>query len=173
MCLLIAASASLVRSYAPTILTVLTRTAVASDTSIPVAAHCVRCIGELARVAGEELVPNIKSVLDLVIGMLNDQTSNLKRDAALKTLGQLVSNTGEVIRPYAQHPALLGILFRFLRTETSQAIRLETIRTMGMLGALDPFKHKVGFAPCEAGADKSSCYRAVSTIRMRRALALA
>jgi FKBP12-rapamycin complex-associated protein len=88
-------------------------------------------------------VPNAKSVLDLVIGMLNDQSSNLKRDAALKTLGQIVSNTGEVIAPYIEHPNLLGILFRFLRTETSQVIRLETIRTMGMLGALDPFKHKV------------------------------
>lgn len=76
--------------------------------------------------------------------MLNDQQSTLKRDAALRTLGQLVSNTGTVIQPYIDHPQLLGILFRFLRTETSQAIRLETIRTMGMLGALDPFRHKVG-----------------------------
>lgn len=89
-------------------------------------------------------MPNANSILDLVISMLNDQQSTLKRDAALKTLGQLVSNTGTVIQPYIDHPALLGILFRFLRTETSQSIRLETIRTMGMLGALDPFRHKVG-----------------------------
>jgi FKBP12-rapamycin complex-associated protein len=143
LCLLIGAAASLVKSYAPTILTVLLRTAASPETSVPVAAHCVTCIGELARVAGEELVPNVRTVLDLVIGMLNDQSSNLKRDAALKTLGQIVSNTGEVIQPYIDHPHLLGILFRFLRTETSQAVRLETIRTMGMLGALDPFKHKL------------------------------
>jgi FKBP12-rapamycin complex-associated protein len=94
-------------------------------------------------VAGEELMSNVQAILTLVIDMLNDQTSLLKRDAALRTLGQLVSNTGEVIKPYLDHPQLLGILFRFLRTETSQAIRLETIRTMGLLGALDPFKHKV------------------------------
>ncbi len=107
------------------------------------AAHCVTCIGELARVAGEELVPSAQGVLSLVVELLNDQTPNLKRDAALKTLGQLVSNSGEVITPYTEYPQLLGVLFRFLRTETSQAIRLETIRTMGLLGALDPFKHKV------------------------------
>ena len=112
-----------------------------------VAAHCVTCIGELTRVAGEELIPNVQAILTLVIDMLNDQTSSLKRDAALKTLGQIVSNTGEVIKPYIEHPQLLGILFRFLRTETSQDIRLETIRTMGMLGALDPFKHKVRALP--------------------------
>lgn len=131
------------KSYAPTILTVLLRIAALSDTSVPVAATCISCIGELARVAGEELVPNVGTILELVVEMLNDQSSMLKRDAALKTLGQVVSNTSEVITPYLKHPQLLGILFRLLRTETSQAIRLETIRTMGMLGALDPFKHKV------------------------------
>lgn len=100
-------------------------------------------IGELARVAGEELVPEVPKLLTLLIGMLNDQTSIMKRDAALKTLGQVASNTGAVIQPYAEHPQLLGILFRMLRTETSQPVRLETIRTMGMLGALDPFRHKL------------------------------
>jgi FKBP12-rapamycin complex-associated protein len=105
----------------------------------------VACIGELARVAGEELVPNVDTIVALVVDMLNDQSSVLKRDAALKTLGQVVSNTAMPIKPYTTHPQLLGILFRLLRTETSQAIRLETIRTMGMLGALDPFKHKVRF----------------------------
>jgi FKBP12-rapamycin complex-associated protein len=75
--------------------------------------------------------------------MLNDQTSAIKRNAALKTLGQIASNTGAVVQPYAAHPQLLGILFRMLRTETNQTIRLETIRTMGMLGALDPFRHKM------------------------------
>jgi FKBP12-rapamycin complex-associated protein len=143
LCLLIGAASTLVKSYAPTILTVLLRTAGSPETSIPVAAHCVICIGELARVAGEELVSSANLILNLVISMLNDQQSTLKRDAALRTLGQLVSNTGTVIQPYIDHPQLLGILFRFLRTETSQAIRLETIRTMGMLGALDPFRHKV------------------------------
>lgn len=146
LCLLIGAAASLVKSYASTILTVLLRTANSSDTSVPVVAYCVTCIGELARVAGEELVPHVQTILKLIIDMLNDQASILKRDAALKTLGQIASNTGEVIQPYLQHPQLLGILFRFLRTETSQEMRLETIRTMGMLGALDPFKHKVSTA---------------------------
>lgn len=75
--------------------------------------------------------------------MLDDPASTTKRNAALKALGQVVSNTGEVISPYLDHPTLLPIIFRLLRSETSEAIRLEAIRTMGMLGALDPFKHKL------------------------------
>lgn len=143
LCLLIGAAASLVKSYAPTILTVLLRIAAANDTPVQVVAHCVTGIGELARVAGEELVPEVTNLLALLVNMLNDQTSAIKRNAALKTLGQIASNTGAVVQPYAQHPQLLGILFRMLRTETNQTTRLETIRTMGMLGALDPFRHKM------------------------------
>ena len=120
----------------------LVRTAQSTDNSTVVSAECVKCIGELARVAGEELINSARSVIDLVIGMLNDHTSPLKRNAALKTLGQLASNTASVVQPYLDHPQLLGVLFRLLRTESDGAVRLETIRTMGMLGALDPFKHK-------------------------------
>jgi FKBP12-rapamycin complex-associated protein len=143
LCLLIGAAASLVKSYAPTILTVLLRIAANPETPVPVVAHCVTGIGELARVAGEELVQEVSNLLALLVNMLNDQTSAIKRNAALKTLGQIASNTGAVVQPYAAHPQLLGILFRMLRTETNQTIRLETIRTMGMLGALDPFRHKM------------------------------
>lgn len=75
--------------------------------------------------------------------MLNDQASPAKRDTALKTLGQIASNTGEVIKPYTDYPQLMGVLFRFLRMEANSSVRQETIKTIGMLGALDPFKHKV------------------------------
>ncbi|WVQ81658.1 hypothetical protein IAT38_003783 [Cryptococcus sp. DSM 104549] len=156
LCLLIGAAAGLVKSYAPTILSVLLRTASNPDSSIGVQASCITCIGELARVAGEELVPNVQAIISLVIEMLNDQSSTLKRDTALKTLGQIASNTGEVITPYTKHPQLMGVLFRFLRMEVNTGIRQETIRTIGMLGALDPFKHKTLLGevddPIEEGA---------------------
>jgi len=143
LCLLIGAAASLVKSYAPTILTVLVRIASHPDTPIPVVAHCVTGVGELARAAGEELVPEVDNLVTLLISMLGDQASAIKRNAALKTLGLLASNSGAVIKPFVDHPQLLAILFRMLRTETNQPTRLEIIRTIGMLGALDPFKHKL------------------------------
>ena len=128
------------------------------ETSIPVAAHCLTCIGELARVAGEELVSETSGILSLTIDMLNDQQSSLKRDAALRTLGQVVSNTGRVIEPYVEYPALMATLFRLLRTETSQAVRIEAIRTLGMLGALDPFKQRVRY-PHRCRADLADSTR--------------
>ena len=38
---------------------------------------------------------------------------------------------------------LLDILLRFLKTEQIPSIRRETIRVLGILGALDPYKQKV------------------------------
>jgi FKBP12-rapamycin complex-associated protein len=124
-------------------LSVLLRIASAEDTSAAVAAHCVACLGELARVGGEEIAPSVDKVMSLVIEMLGDQTSVLKRDAALKTLGQVASNTGCVVDPYQRYPTLLGTLMRLLKTEKVLPVRRETIRTMGILGALDPYRHKV------------------------------
>lgn len=153
---MVGAAAGLVKSYAPTILSVLLRTASSLDSSIGVQAECLKCIGELARVAGEELVPSVRAILDLVIEMLNDQSSPAKRDTALKTLGQIASNTGEVIKPYTDYPQLMGVLFRFLRMEANSSVRQETIKTIGMLGALDPFKHKVSDCSCILGQSLTS-----------------
>ncbi|OXG23734.1 FKBP12-rapamycin complex-associated protein [Cryptococcus neoformans Ze90-1] len=159
LCLMIGAAAGLVKSYAPTILSVLLRTASSPESSIGVQAECLKCIGELARVAGEELVPSVRAILDLVIEMLNDQSSPAKRDTALKTLGQIASNTGEVIKPYTDYPQLMGVLFRFLRMEANSSVRQETIKTIGMLGALDPFKHKTLLGDVDDPIDEGTTSR--------------
>ncbi|GHJ88255.1 hypothetical protein NliqN6_4657 [Naganishia liquefaciens] len=143
LCLLIGASTSLIKPYAPPMLSVLLKTASAKDSSPAVTSYCLACLGELARVGGEEIAPSVDRIMALIMEMLADQTSTLTRDAALKTLGQVASNTGMVIEPYQKYPQLLGLLIRFLKTEKNQTIRRETIRTMGILGALDPYKHRI------------------------------
>ena len=46
-----------------------------------------------------------------------------------------------VIEPYHQYPNLLDILFTYLKTEHAVEVRREVIRVLGLLGALDPYKH--------------------------------
>ena len=62
---------------------------------------------------------------------------------ALWTLGQLIESTGYVVEPYKKYPHLLEILLNFLKTEQALNIRREAVRVLGLLGALDPYKHKV------------------------------
>ena len=46
-----------------------------------------------------------------------------------------------MIEPYHKYPNLLDILFNFLKTEHATDVRREVVRVLGLLGALDPYKH--------------------------------
>ncbi|WFD00567.1 non-specific serine/threonine protein kinase [Malassezia yamatoensis] len=138
------ASHRLVKSYALTILEVLQPKA--DDSNPGVAARVLECIGELARVGGGELQPHLDELVSLCVVQLSSvalHSSLIKRDAALKTLGRLASNTGYVVNPYLAHPTLLGSMVKILKTEQTPTVRREAIRVLGILGALDPYRHKL------------------------------
>lgn len=84
----------------------------------------------------EELVP-------ILLEFLSDASSSQKRELSLWTLGQLVESTGCVVEPYNKHPQLLVDLLNFLRTEQRPTIRKQTLSLLGLLGALDPYKHRM------------------------------
>lgn len=139
--LLISASQRLTKPYVAPMLNVLLPKS--RDASPSVAASILTTLGEIARVGGEDLVPEVPSLMSLILETLHDQASTPKRDAALRTLGQLASHSGYVIDPYLDHPSLLGLLIGLLKTEPAQHTRREVIRVMGILGALDPYRHTV------------------------------
>ncbi|PHH75663.1 hypothetical protein CDD82_4330 [Ophiocordyceps australis] len=115
----------------------------ANDPSPAVAAQILKAVGELATVGGEDMLPYKDRLMPIILDALQDQSSNMKREAALNTLGQLASNSGYVIQPYLDYPQLLEILQGIIRTEGHRGpLRQETIKLMGILGALDPYKHQ-------------------------------
>lgn len=149
------ASSRLVKFYALPMLEVLLPRA--SDPSSGVSARVIECLGELARVGGEDLVPHVEQLVKLAIEQLaghSAQGSTMKRDAALRTLGLVASNSGHVIEPYLKFRNLLSTIVKILKAETTPAVRRETIRVMGILGALDPYRYKVlEKQPDETGAE--------------------
>ncbi|CAI2178216.1 17365_t:CDS:10 [Funneliformis geosporum] len=147
MSLLVSASQKLIKPYVESILKALLPKS--RDPSPAVASSVLAALGELARVGGEDLTPYLDSLMPLIIDALQDQSSTVKRDAALKTLGQLTSNTGFVIEPYQKYPQLLSILINILKTEQSTSIRRETVKLIGILGALDPYRHKITIGSSE------------------------
>lgn len=102
-------------------------------------------IGHLAEVTGggAELQQWMHELMIILLDMLGDASAPEKRGAAVWTLGQLIGATGHVIKPYNEHPILLDVLINFLKTEQHPFIRRETIRVLGLLGALDPYRHKI------------------------------
>lgn len=115
----------------------------ARDPSPSVASSMIDTLGELARVGGEDVLPQLEPLMSLLLDTLHDQSSTQKREAALNTLAYLSSHAGYVIDPYLDHPSLLGLLITLLKTEPSLHTRREVIRVMGVLGALDPYRHTV------------------------------
>jgi FKBP12-rapamycin complex-associated protein len=140
--LLIQNAQGLIRPYVQPMISVLLPKA--NDPTPSVASTILNAIGELAAVGGEDMLPYKDKLMPLIISALQDQSSNPKREAALHALGQLASNSGYVILPYLEYPELLELLQGIIRSEGQGGrLRQETIKLMGILGALDPYKHQV------------------------------
>ncbi|KAF2718139.1 TOR1 phosphatidylinositol 3-kinase [Polychaeton citri CBS 116435] len=137
---LVSASSKLIKSYVDPMVTVLLPKA--DESHADVAATALRAIGSLATVGGDEMHKYVPALMTIIIRSLQDIGSPNKREAALSALGQLASNSGYVIQPYTDHPELLTILVNIVKNEHPGPLRRETIRLMGILGALDPYKHQ-------------------------------
>ncbi|XP_071805479.1 serine/threonine-protein kinase mTOR-like isoform X2 [Asterias amurensis] len=133
----------LIRPYMEPILKALIPKLKEADPNPSVVINVLAAIGEQAQVSGIEMRKWMDELCPIILDMLQDSASLRKREVALWTLGQLVESTGSVVHPYKKYSNLLDVLLNFLKTEQSPNIRRETIRVLGLLGALDPYKHKV------------------------------
>lgn len=140
---LISSAPRLIRPYMEPILNVLKPKLKENDPNPAVTIAIMNAIGEQAQVCGTEMRAYGAELLPLIFDMLQDSASHQKREVAVWTLGQLVESTGFVVEPYKLSPALLDVLLSFLKTEQTPAMRRETLRVLGLLGALDPYKYKV------------------------------
>ncbi|GAB9472031.1 FKBP12-rapamycin complex-associated protein [Globisporangium polare] len=118
-------------------------------------------IGELALVSQNQISAYEHYLFPLIISTLQDHSSIEKRQIALQTLGQLAGSTGSVIRPYLASPKLLEILLSLLQhtASTPWPLRREAMKTIGILGALDPYKYKL----CISRASLQEANEAAST----------
>ena len=142
--LYVANASKLVKPYVdPLVQVLLTK---AADSSPAVASAAIQAIGELSTIGGTDLEKYIPRLMPIIIDALQDLSSQSKRDAALRTLGQVASNSGYVIQPYSDYPHLVVLLINIINTEQRTSLRNETIKLLGILGALDPYKHQVSLA---------------------------
>ncbi|CAH0479599.1 unnamed protein product [Peronospora belbahrii] len=105
----------------------------------------LRTLGELALVSRTQIAAYERYLFPLIIHTLQDHSSIEKRQVALQTLGKLAGSTGCVVRPYLASPKLLEIFLSLLHHNVGSpwSLRREAMRTIGILGALDPYKYKL------------------------------
>lgn len=113
-----------------------------NDGSTAVVCTSLNAIGDLAIATGTEMRPYASKIMPIIITIIKDQSNAVKREAALTTLRKFATASGYVIEPYIDYPNLLNELITILKTETSISVRTETLRVTGILGALDPYKHR-------------------------------
>ncbi|KAK9470032.1 armadillo-type protein [Dipodascopsis tothii] len=138
---LVRSTRKLIKPYVKPIIKVLLPKA--RDVSVGTSASVITALGELSKVGGEELIPYTQDLMPLILEVLQDQSSFMKRDAALRTLGQFSSSSGYVIEPLIDHPQLLGTLVSILKSEQANSVQRETVRVIGILGALDPYRYQM------------------------------
>lgn len=114
----------------------------ATDPNPGVASTTITALGELATVGGTEMSQHIPQLMPIVIDALQDLGSQSKREAAMSTLRSLAINSGYVIDPYIDYPELLGILINTIKTEPHEYLRVDAIKLVGVLGALDPYRYQ-------------------------------
>ncbi|KAI8799565.1 hypothetical protein BJ742DRAFT_749830 [Cladochytrium replicatum] len=85
----------------------------------------------------------MNQILDVIIETLEDQRSSSKRQAAAKALGSIALGMGYVLEGNEKYHSALPLVVNIIKTEQNAQLRGEVIRTLGILGALDPFKYKM------------------------------
>ncbi|EFO21688.2 phosphatidylinositol 3 [Loa loa] len=131
------------KPYMNPILTALVPKLSSEISHVDVTVQVLNAISELAVAGGADLVFSVETLFPSLVQFLQDSSSLSRREAALRTMGQLCQNTAYVVDPYKEHPELLDVLLKLLRTEMSVSMRRMTMRVLGIIGALDPYTHKV------------------------------
>uniref|UniRef100_A0A2H8U2W2 Serine/threonine-protein kinase TOR n=1 Tax=Melanaphis sacchari TaxID=742174 RepID=A0A2H8U2W2_9HEMI len=146
----------LVSPYVQPVLKILVPKLHEPDLNPSILISILACIGDLAQVNGEEMCCWTDELLPFLLDMLGDGGSQEKRGVALWVLGKLVEGLGYVIQPYEKYPSLLDTLLGFLKTEQQPIVRRETIRVLGLLGALDPYKHKMNLGQIDSQIESTA-----------------
>jgi phosphatidylinositol kinase/protein kinase (PI-3 family) len=137
---LIAHSRRLMKPYVGPILRVLIPK-LRGDPNVATAA--LSTLGRLSTIGGDDMVEHLDQLMPIIIGTLQDKSSMVKREVALRTLGELVESTGYVIEPYLRYRDLLPTVLAILKSGQLPVVRREVVKVLGIIGALDPFKHKM------------------------------
>ena len=124
------------------------------------ASAAMEALGELAKTAGSALQPWVNEVVPTILDTLQDQSSASKQRASLRTLAQIAGSTGYVIQPYIDYPKLLSQATDILpgTKRAPWSLRREVIRTLGVLGALDPDLYNVVSPQARKGGAVGGAY---------------
>jgi FKBP12-rapamycin complex-associated protein len=140
---IIQSAPSMAAIYADVLLEVLGTGLRIPDPSTSYLVGSLHALGLLSRVLGYRMRVHFDRMLPSLLELVQDSSHSLRREIGLWSLGQIIDQAGCVVDPYWKYKNLLDVLLNVLRTEHSPFVRREAIKVLGLLGAVDPYEHKI------------------------------
>jgi FKBP12-rapamycin complex-associated protein len=99
-----------------------------SDPSSDVFSAALVCAGELARVDDGAIAVQMPKLVGLILDVLQDQSSVKRKEAAVKVLGQLAQQTGEVIGMCVVPPSVQSCTCPFPSTFSTHNVNAHKLK---------------------------------------------
>ncbi|CAD2213251.1 FKBP12-rapamycin complex-associated protein [Angomonas deanei] len=115
------------------------------------------CIGKLSLYAEGENIPILNAIRPVVIQHILDSSNLVKKQEAIRTLGNIIRTTKDV-DVYSSNPELLHVLLSALHGGYKETwpVRSDVLELMGIVGAVDPVKVKDIFRTLRDGQERAS-----------------
>jgi FKBP12-rapamycin complex-associated protein len=103
----------------------------------------LEALGKLAEVEQSNMLPWVDTLFPSILDSVQDYSSATQQATSFRALGQIAGSTGYVITPYLRYPQLLPLASAVLpgTRRAPWALRREVMRTLGILGAIDPQRY--------------------------------
>ncbi len=111
-----------------------------SDQSSEVVVAALSTVGELASASPASVREHLNDLVPRIIDALHDRSSVAKQETAVVAMGKLVSTLTMVTEePYKKYSGLFEGLVKAVQNvdDTSSELRIQAIKTLGLLGAVD------------------------------------
>ena len=118
-------------------------------------ASVLSTLGKLSVICGEDMTPFLDHLMPLLLdslypshvlrsnaGNTPSPASSEQRQMTLRTLTLLLSSTSPSVSPFLQYPHFLPLLLHICKTDKSSSTRMEAMRVIGVVGAIDPFEYR-------------------------------
>lgn len=109
------------------------------DKQISFSESMLNCIGRLAFIKPECIIRKLDSLLNTLNRLIQDQSSTIRRKAALSALSLILKKVDREHVPRDMFSKILLNSVSIIKNELDHSVRREAIRLMGVVGAIDPY----------------------------------
>uniref|UniRef100_A0A0K0F9G1 Serine/threonine-protein kinase TOR n=1 Tax=Strongyloides venezuelensis TaxID=75913 RepID=A0A0K0F9G1_STRVS len=144
-----------IKPYIDYVIKMIVRKLKVPNIEVDVLVALLNALAALCLIGGIDVVKNFEIVFPELVNFLSEGYSLGKRSGALKAMTYFCQSTAYVIDPYRDYPSLLPALFRHLKMEASANLRRQILKSLGTLGAIDPYMYKVFTGEISSTASKT------------------